>query len=299
MVNLEYNHESNIFTVKSLFDSNVHLDCIAVDLNTNLPFVAWWTKLSTNQFSDFSIADHHHFLLNIPGVEINIYLDKNLIFSKKFQWGKLDNRYNFVCPKSELAYASWHSLVYDDEYKSKFKKEDIVYDLGANFGVYTMLAVNNGVKQVYAFEPTPNNVNCLKETFKFDNNVTIFDKAIGGENKKLKFFTQKHSVGNSMHDNGGIPIEVDCINLENFINTNQLLKPTIIKCDIEGSEYDFIESCTDEFFEGVHTLIFEFHNNNDNKVWNPTKRLLNLGYSIKMNKGNYIDSSMSTFVARK
>ena len=110
MVNLEYNHESNIFTVKSLFDSNVHLDCIAVDLNTNLPFVAWWTKLSTNQFSDFSIADHHHFLLNIPGVEINIYLDKDLIFSKKFQWGKLDSRYNFVCPKSELAYASWPSL---------------------------------------------------------------------------------------------------------------------------------------------------------------------------------------------
>jgi len=297
MIEIKYNHKLNRVSHKNLTDTQSTFDLIAIDLDTNLPFIKWYVMLPPNESAHFDLEKS--FMSNISGIEINAYHNGDLIHTERFQWAKLDNRFTFICPKTELAYASWHSLVYDDEYKSKFKNDDVIYDLGANFGVYTMLAVNNGVKQDYAFEPTPNNVDCLKKTFKFDSNVTIFDKAIGGKDEKLIFYLQQHSVANSIHNTNGTPLEVDCINLENFINTNQLLKPTIIKCDIEGSEYDFIESCTDEFFKGIHTIIFEFHNNNNNQIWNPTKKLLNLGYNIKMNKDNYIDSSMSTFVARK
>ena len=297
MIITEYNHQTNKFHHISQYDEQKRIDFIAIDINTNLPCAAWWVILPPLGYSEFNLPTNY--LPHLSGIEVNTYCEGELISTSTHQWKKPDNRFQFSAPKEELSYGSWHSLVYNDEYESKFNEDDVIYDLGANFGVYTMLAVNNNVEQIYAFEPTPKNVTYLKQTFQFDDNVIIFDKAIGGEDKKVTFYLQEHSVGNSMYSKGGTPLEVDCINLETFILNNNLKPPTIIKCDIEGSEYDFIESLTDGFFEGIHTFIVEFHNNNNNQIWNPLKRLLNLGYNIKMNNNDKIDADMSTFVARK
>ena len=297
MINTEYNHQTNLFKHISQYDEQKTIDFIAIDLNTNLPCAKWWVTFPPYGYGEFNLPVEY--IPQLSGIELNAYCKGELISTSIHQWKKLDNRYQFSAPKEELSFGSWHTLVYDNEYESKFNEDDVIYDLGANFGVYTMLAVNNNVEQIYAFEPTPKNIFHLKQTFQFDNNVTIFDKAIGGEDKKITFYLQEHSVGNSMYADGGDALEVDCINLETFILSNNLKHPTIIKCDIEGSEYDFIESLTDDFFKGIHTFIVEFHHNDNNQIWNPLKRLLNLGYNIKMTNNNKIDANMSTFVARK
>ncbi len=70
--------------------------------------------------------------------------------------------------------------------------------MGANVGVYSMWALYNNVKQVYAFEPTPNNVSCLIKTFNKYPNIQIFDKAISDKNETCQFFTFPYSVCNSL-----------------------------------------------------------------------------------------------------
>ena len=232
MIITEYNHQTNKFHHISQYDEQKRIDFIAIDINTNLPCAAWWASLPPLGYSEFNLPTNY--LPHLSGIELNTYCEGELISTSTHQWKKPDNRFQFSAPKEELSYGSWHSLVYDNEYESKFNEDDVIYDLG-----------------------------------------------------------------NSMYSKGGTPLEVDCINLETFILNNNLKPPTIIKCDIEGSEYDFIESLTDGFFEGIHTFIVEFHNNNNNQIWNPLKRLLNLGYSIKMTNNNKIDADMSTFIARK
>lgn len=297
MITTEYNFQTNRTKHTSSYPQEKLIDFVAIDLNTNLPCAAWWAGIPAYGYVEFNLPNEY--LSNLCGVEINAYCEKILVSSSKHQWKKLDNRFKFVAPKTELSFGSWHSLVYEDEYESKFNNNDVVYDLGANFGVYTMWANHHNVKQIYAFEPTPKNISCLKETFEFDSKVNIFSKAIGGENKKITFYLTDYSVGNSAYATEGIPLEVDCINLEHFIQENNLEKPTIIKCDIEGSEYEFIHSLSDKFFETVHTFIVEFHNNYNKEVWSIVEKLLNLGYNIKMTPNNKIDAGMSTFVARK
>ena len=39
--------------------------------------------------------------------------------------------------------------------------------------------------------------------------------------------------------------------VKQYIEENNLLFPTIVKCDIEGSEYEFIESLSDNFFSQI------------------------------------------------
>ena len=84
------------------------------------------------------------------------------------------------------------------------------------------------------------------------------------------------------------------------IKDNNALLPTIIKCDIEGAEYDFIESLSDEFFDTIRVFIVEYHYNDSNdKVWPLIKRFLNLGYTIRLVDKNVLEGNMGTFIAEK
>ena len=298
MINTEYNYQTNLFKHVSLYNEQKIIDFIAVDINTNLACASWWVELPPYGYSNFNLPINY--IPYLSGIELNAYHKGELVSTSIHQWKKSDNRFKFFAPKKELSYGSWHSLVYDDEYNSNFLPTDVVYDLGANFGVYTMWANYHKVNQIYAFEPTPKNVECLKETFKWDDNIQIIEKAISNKNEIKNFSIYPHSVSNSLnYNNSENIIEVECINLEQYINENNLLPPTIIKCDIEGSEYEFLESCSNEFFNSIETLIIEFHLNFENKIWLIVSRLLNLGYSVKMVQNYYTTDNMGALVAKR
>jgi len=221
MVNIDYNLEQNKFQKWYHGTDAAKVLCVAVDLNTNLTAFSWYTDFSGAGYTEWSVPEKYYNAEYNSGFEIIAYIEEEQVFSKKFQFKKIDNSFYFSSPKNELNFGSWESLVYDQEYDVILSPQDIVYDLGANFGVYTMYAISEGVEQVYAFEPTPNNVNHLKETFKWDKNVQIIDKAIAGENKTTTFWLHPHSVGNSLINNDDNhpqwPVEVECINLEQWI----------------------------------------------------------------------------------
>ena len=82
----------------------------------------------------------------------------------------------------------------------RFHAVDVVFDIGANSGLFSLLSISKGAKKVYAFEPTPNNVNHLKETFKWDENVSVIGKAISNKTETKTFYLHTHSVGNSLNN---------------------------------------------------------------------------------------------------
>ena len=302
MVNIDYNLEQNKFQKWYHGNDPVRIQCWVVDLNTNLTVHGWYTDFNEAGYAEWSIPEVYYNAEYNSGFELIAFINEEQVFSKKFQFKKLNNEFYFSSPHNELNFGSWETLIHDQEYDVTLSKDDIVYDLGANFGVYTMYAISEGVKQVYAFEPTPNNVNHLKETFKWDKNVQIIDKAIAGENKTTTFYTHPHSVSNSllvtdMHPNQSI--EVECINLEQWIKDNNKNPPTVVKCDIEGAEYEFIESLSDEFFDNIHTFIVEYHDADNRHYFELLKRFFNLGYKIHYNYKNALEINRGTFIAEK
>ena len=303
MINIEYNHQENKFQKWYNGTEPVRIQYFVVDLNTNLTVHSWYTDFSNQGYAEWSIPENYYNAKYNSGFKVVAYIGEEQVFSKKFQFKKLNNEFYFSSPNNELNFGSWESLVYDQEYDIELSKDDIIYDLGANFGVYTMYALSEGVKQVYAFEPTQNNINYLKETFKWDKNVQIIDKAIAGENKIATFWLYTHSVCNSLVNNGDNhpqrPVEVECINLEQWIKDNNALSPTVIKCDIEGAEYEFIESLSDEFFNTIHTFIVEYHVAEGRHYNELLKRFFNLGYKIHYNYKNALEIDRGTFIAEK
>ena len=117
--------------------------------------------------------------------------------------------------------------------KQHVKELDIVVDVGANIGYYTLLLAQLKA-QVYSFEPEPHNFELLKKNVELNHfsNVTFYNKAVSNINGKAKlvladYGTGQHKLGDSKFGTKTIDIEVTTLNLD---------KIDFAKIDVEGAE---------------------------------------------------------------
>lgn len=293
---------------KFIFKNNDNIDTpklnfFLVDKESNLNIFSFWVGIHANKMME--IICPNKYLYYSKGFILHCYNDDYVrIYSKEFQLDFNINPNNFFYVKHcfDANYWSWHNLVYEPEYNLNFRDDDVIYDLGANVGVFSRFAINNNVKHVYAFEPDIENYNCMMKTFINDRNIDLFQKAVFDKKEIKKFFIYHHSVANSFYIDSNNSIDVEAINLEEFIKENNLLLPSIIKCDIEGSEYNFINSCSDVFFDTIHTFILEFHFNtyyNYSNLAEILKRFLHLKYDVHMTKMSKFENNCGTIILTK
>ena len=123
--------------------------------------------------------------------------------------------------------------------KENIKKNDVVVDVGANIGYYTLLmAKNNAV--VHSFEPESKNFNLLQKNVSvnnFSSNVTLYNKAVSNFNGSSKlvlseFSPGQHKLLNSRFGTKSIDIEVTMIDLD---------KIDFAKIDVEGAEFNVLK----------------------------------------------------------
>jgi FkbM family methyltransferase len=126
--------------------------------------------------------------------------------------------------------------------KNNVKEGQVVIDLGAHIGYFTLIfAELVGIKgKVFAFEPNPTNYSLLKKNVSINNflNVTTTQKAVSDETKKLELFLSENNTGdNRIFDANDHKksIEIESISLIDFFkNYNDQID--FIKMDIQGSE---------------------------------------------------------------
>jgi len=132
--------------------------------------------------------------------------------------------------------------------KKIIKKGDVVVDIGANIGYYTLLfakLVGNDGK-VFAFEPEPTNFELLKKNSEINSykNVTLIKKAVSNKTEKTMLHLSKdnkgsHTLVNTKYDDGSI--EIESIRFDEYFKKYSG-KINFIKIDIEGSEVNAIKS---------------------------------------------------------
>jgi FkbM family methyltransferase len=116
---------------------------------------------------------------------------------------------------------------------------DIVFDVGAHVGFYTLLAAElvGPTGRVVAFEPVPRNLEILKRHIQLNGytNVTIIEAAVSNSSGFVSFDAQpgQDSAGH-ISDKGCL--QVSTIVLDELVG-NKLPVPSVIKIDIEGAEY--------------------------------------------------------------
>lgn len=143
--------------------------------------------------------------------------------------------------QSYMISSTWEELT-TEMFKSVVKEGDIIVDLGANIGYYTLLAARLVGKKgkVYAFEPEPMNYSLLLKNIELNgyDNIVAVQKAVSDVNKRVKFFLDSKDTGaHSIYQPGnkGQFLEVESVTLDDFFE-GKGHPIDVIKMDVEGAE---------------------------------------------------------------
>jgi len=125
--------------------------------------------------------------------------------------------------------------------KREIKEGDVILDIGANIGYYTLIfAKLAGEKgRIFAFEPDPDNFFLLKKNVEINNfrNVTLIKKGVSSKNEKVSLYLDEENKGNHtiFPQKGRKSIEVEVVRLDDYFEDYEG-KINFIKIDIQGAE---------------------------------------------------------------
>jgi len=208
--------------------------------------------------------------------------------------------YKFHCPLNMVDYMSLISR--EEAILTRFDPQpgDIVVDIGANLGRYTVIAEkkvrNEG--SVISIEANPAIFNLLTKNIQLNelSNVIPLNYAVFSEKTKIKFFVNndlrnnQYGTINSDIDNfanKGLErhVYVDANTVDSILSENSIKVQDVqwIKIDVEGAEFDVIKG-SKELISNAKDLriIVEIHNLSNGTTYHKEIRdfLESFGYKI-------------------
>ena len=140
----------------------------------------------------------------------------------------------------------WHELA---------QSVSVVYDVGANTGVYSLVASTNEKAQIYAFEPVPLIFDMLKENISLNSltNVTPLPNVVSDENGAIALYipqsgwvdvasVDKTFAQRYVQDDELVEIECQSVTMDSHASKEGVSDQTIlVKIDVEGAELKVLQ----------------------------------------------------------
>lgn len=151
----------------------------------------------------------------------------------------------------------------------KIDEGDVVFDIGANVGVFSLFASLVKGTQVYAFEPHPKNYGILTNNVSKNNIETIrcFNYALGLKEEERLLIEGNIAGGhklsyNNESTNSEETLKVTSVTLKSMMEKLNIDTIDFIKLDCEGAEGEVIKSLGQEGLKRIKKMAIEFHDNN-------------------------------------
>lgn len=182
-------------------------------------------------------------------------------------------------------------------FSSLIQPGDIVYDLGANVGFYTLLAsVLVGMSgRVFSFEPLPRNLALLRQHIARNGitNCVVIDSAISDHEGTAQFEVQCDPHMTKLSEAGGIAVKL--ASLDGLVNSGEILPPSVIKCDIEGAELDALIGAKATLARHHPKILLATHGEKVHKEC--CDFLLELGYSVDSLEKDVLPAESNELIA--
>jgi FkbM family methyltransferase len=213
-------------------------------------------------------------------------MDFGLFWNKAFNYLRLGDKttllkfrskkygYEFCCRnnKDDFKVMSIH----EDEIIEHFilKEGDIVVDIGAHIGLYTIIASKHvGLKgKVVAIEAEPGNFEILTSNTKLNQltNVISLNSAVSSKEGKVKLYMPYEELGHTKYHSIMLErvgeaektfVEVNANTLDNLLPQNGIEEVNWIKIDVEGAEYEVLKGAAKSLSKSKEiALLIEIHN---------------------------------------
>lgn len=154
-------------------------------------------------------------------------------------------------PAPELPLMAW--------FVKNVSSDDVIYDVGANWGVYSALAAELGA-DVHAFEPNPLLASALRKSLE-NGRVVVREVAVGARADLVSLSVPRRRSGAARVVGGtaagGDGIIVRQMTMDSYLSANA--QPTVIKLDVEGAERDVFRGATRILQVARPHVAMEFH----------------------------------------
>lgn len=144
--------------------------------------------------------------------------------------------------RAELSINGIYEPLTTDLVRAKIAAGDVVLDIGANIGYYTLIFAKCVGPQgrVVAFEPEPGNFSLLQENVAANGyrNVSLFRLAVSDRAGRARLYLDGENAGDSrMYDShdGRPSVDVETVRLDDHLGSS-LGRIDLIKMDIQGAE---------------------------------------------------------------
>jgi FkbM family methyltransferase len=173
----------------------------------------------------------------------------------------------------------------------EIKKGDIVLDIGAHIGIFSIYAGKKKAK-VYSFEPTKENYDKLSSNMEKNklNNVLLSNVAVSNKKGGSPFYICNEKEFNARHslfDPGkeSKKVIMQTTTLKDIIKENKLSKINFLKLDCEGAEYDILFNCPKEILDKIDKISMEFHSLDEKRNRTTLKTFLERnGFIVSFNR---------------
>lgn len=162
---------------------------------------------------------------------------KNLLFFFSVENNHCLKRYNTILTKEKGTI----------EWLDKIKKEEVLWDVGANIGIYSLYAAKIQNAKVYSFEPLINSAKVLRKNIKLNNlqdKISLFPIGLGHLNKNLKLFYFSNHAGSAQHaiqKKNKNKFENVMFFKPDFLIEKKIVEiPNYIKIDTDGNEINIL-----------------------------------------------------------
>jgi FkbM family methyltransferase len=162
-----------------------------------------------------------------------------------------------------------HEIIFQRIYTPSFlplKPDDIVVDIGANIGVFSVYAASLTQNMVYAFEPMPSNVEFLRRNAQSNGlgNIAIHEVGVDDKTGTARLYQSTISGGHRLFDHYRDQeldrfLEVPTTTLPQIMDDNGLEQVDFVKMDCEGSEGPILASTPIEYLRRIMKIAMEFH----------------------------------------
>lgn len=131
------------------------------------------------------------------------------------------------------------------------KKADVVLDIGANTGIYSLIAKTvNANNDVYAFEPIPRTFKKLQYNNSLNNyNISCLEMAASNSDGTAEIndwpddnpYSATISKDFKPSNSKPIPLTIKTIRIDSFIRERNILKIDLVKLDVETYEAEVLQ----------------------------------------------------------
>ena len=171
-------------------------------------------------------------------------LARFLSYNLKPDWVEIEGEKMYLDKVDALSLSinGIHEKIITNLIKKEIHSGDVVLDIGAHIGYYTLQFANlvGSTGKVYAFEPEPKNFELLKKNVQINkhDNVVLIQKIVSDKDGIVEFFISKFdSIGNKLFksNEAGSSIKIESTTLDEYFKDLKK-KIDFIKMDIQGGE---------------------------------------------------------------